>query len=131
MLLVLVLERSDAAALIGISLREMEKGRGVGRARVALGRRMGAGQMGAEVSLIELPTLEPAIGSGNRKREAFLVPNVMEGRSLSDSANQLEKVACGDAGAGDEMTPQDRERPATTFAVMAIGAKKRNLRTSR
>jgi hypothetical protein len=77
------------------------------------------------------PTPEPAIGGGDGKREASLVPDAMKRRALDDSANQLEKLAGGDAGAGDEVAPQNGESATASRTTMAIGAKKRNLRTSR
>lgn len=127
----LVLERSDPAALIGISLREMEKGGGAGRAPVASWRWMGAGQVSAEVGLMVFPTLEPAIGGGDGKQEVSLVPNSVKRSSLSDSANQFKKLAGGDTGAGDEVTPKNGEGSTTAFAAVAIGAKKRKRLTSR
>lgn len=105
MLLVLVLERSDPAALIGKSLREMQKGRGGGRAHVASWRRMGAGEVGAKVCLMLLPTLEPAISGGDGKREASLMPEAMKRGSLSDSVNQVKKLARSNTGASDEVAP--------------------------
>lgn len=97
----LVLERGEAATLIGISLREMEKGGGTGRAHVAPWRRMGLRQVGAEVCLVSMPTLEPPIGGGDGKREVPLVPNSMKGASLNHSCDQLKEVDGGDAGARD------------------------------
>jgi len=128
---VLVLERSDATALVGISLREMKKGgRGSGT-HVAAWRSTGARQMGSQMSLAAMPAADPTIGCGDRKREPALVPDLVKRLALSDSANQLKKLAGGHAGAGQEMTPEDGKGPATAFALMAVGAKKRNRLTSR
>jgi len=92
---------------------------------------MGAGQVGAEVGLMALPTLKPAICRGHRKREISLVPDMMKRASLGDSANQPKKLTGSDAGAGDEVAPKNRKRSATTIAAVAIGAKKRKRLTSR
>jgi hypothetical protein len=87
--------------------------------------------MRAQMRLMKHPTLEPAIGCGDRKGEISLVPHAVKWHALSDLADQLKKLACGHAGPGDEVAPDNGESPATTRAVVAIGAKKRNLLISR
>lgn len=77
-LLVLVLERSDATALVEVSLREMEKSGGGSRAHVAAWWSPGARQMGAKVCLIAMPATEPAIGGGDREGKPTLMPDLVE-----------------------------------------------------
>jgi hypothetical protein len=68
---------------------------------------MGAGQVSAEVGLMEQPTLAPAIGGSDGKRKTPLVPNAVAWRASCDSADQLKKLARGHAGARDEVAPKN------------------------
>jgi hypothetical protein len=53
---------------------------------------MGPGKMAAQVRLIALPAMEPAVSSGDRKRECSPMPDAMERESLSDSGDEGEKL---------------------------------------
>ena len=103
--MVLVLERSDRTALMEISLREMEKGRGGSGALVTAWWRVGEGQVRTEVGLMAVPPLEPTISGRNRKRKITLVPNPVKRRSFDNSFNQAKELTRGDTGTCDEMGP--------------------------
>lgn len=92
---------------------------------------MGSVKVGAEMRLMLPPTSDPAISGRYRKWEASLMPYEMKWFTSCDLVDQLKKLTGGDTGAGNEVTPQDREGAATAFALVAIGAKKRNRLTSR
>ena len=92
---------------------------------------MSSGKVGAEVRLAAMPTLEPSIGGGDREWEGSLMPDAMKRESLNDSLNQLKELAGGDAGACNEVAPENGESAAAASTAVAVGAKKRSLLTSR
>lgn len=80
-------------------------------------------EIGAEMGLMMMPTLEPAIGRGDRKGEIAFVSHAVKCRPLSDLADQIEKVTRGHARPGNEVAPENGESPATAWAAVAIGVK--------